>query len=80
MIDRQYSSYCFLASELSIEKKIKYSRQAAYSQSMGFEINISMHNSDPPPQGVENRNILLWFKCVLTALHVNCMILFDKVL
>jgi hypothetical protein len=22
--------------------------------------------------------ILLWFKCVLTALHVNCMILFDK--
>ena len=39
-----------------------------------------MHNSDPTPQGVENRNILLWFKCVLTALHVNCMILFDKVL
>jgi hypothetical protein len=28
-----------------------------------------MHNSDPIPQGVENRNILLWFKCVLTALH-----------
>jgi hypothetical protein len=28
-----------------------------------------MHNSDPTPQGVENRNILLWFKCVLTALH-----------
>ena len=76
MIDRQYSSYCFLASELSIEKKIKYSRQAANSQSMGFAINIS----DPTPQGVENRNILLWFKCVLTALHVNCMILFDKVL
>jgi hypothetical protein len=41
MIDRQYSSYCFLASELSIEKKIKYSRQTAYSQSMGFAINIS---------------------------------------
>ena len=39
-----------------------------------------MHNSDPTPKGVENRNILLWFKCVLTALHVNCMILFDKVL
>jgi hypothetical protein len=35
------SSYCFLASELSIEEKIKYSRQAAYSQSMGFAINIS---------------------------------------
>jgi hypothetical protein len=30
--------------------------------------------------GVENRNIILWFKCVLTALHVNCIILFDKVL
>jgi hypothetical protein len=39
-----------------------------------------MHNSDPTPQGVENRNILLWIKCILTALHVNCMILFDKVL
>ena len=76
MIDRQYSSYCFLVSKLSIEKKIKYSRQAANSQSMGFAINIR----DPTPQGVENRNILLWFKCVLTALHVNCMILFDKVL
>jgi hypothetical protein len=36
-----YSSYCFLASELSIEKIIKYSRQAANSQSMGFAINIS---------------------------------------
>jgi hypothetical protein len=44
-------SYCFLASELSIEKIIKYSRQAANSQSMGFAINIS--------QGVENRDILL---------------------
>jgi hypothetical protein len=31
----------YFASELSIEKKIKYSRQAAYSQSMGFAINIS---------------------------------------
>jgi hypothetical protein len=28
---------------------------------MGFAINICIHNSDPPPQGVENRNILLWF-------------------
>ena len=80
MIDRQYSSYCFLASELSIEKKKKYSRQAANSQSMGFAINISHAQCDPTPKGVENRNILLWFKCVLTALHVNCMILFDKVL
>ena len=75
MIDRQYSLYCFLASELSIEKKIIYSRQAANSQSI-----FRMHNSDPTPQGVESRNIVLWFKCVLTALHVNCMILFDKVL
>ena len=41
MIDRQYSSYCFLASELSVEKKRKYSRQAANSQSLGFAINIS---------------------------------------
>ena len=41
MIDRQYSSYCFLVSELLIEKKIKYSRQAAYDQSMGFAIDIS---------------------------------------
>jgi hypothetical protein len=39
-----------------------------------------MHNSDHTPYGVENRNMLLWFKCVLTALHVNRMILFDKVL
>jgi hypothetical protein len=27
--------------ELSIAKKIKYSRQAAYSQSMGLAINVS---------------------------------------
>ena len=44
-----------------------------------FYIGKLLHNSDPTPQGVENRNIL-WFKCALTALHVNCMILFDKVL
>jgi hypothetical protein len=78
MIDRQYSSYCFLASELSIEKKIKYSRQIA--SQWGLQLIFRMHNSDSTPQGVENRNILLWFKCVLTALHVNCRILFDKVL
>jgi hypothetical protein len=46
----------------------------------GLQLIFRMYNSDPPPQGVENRNILLWFKCVLTALHVNCIILFDKVL
>jgi hypothetical protein len=37
----------------------------------GLQLIFCMHNSDPTPQGVENRNILLWFKCVLTALHVN---------
>jgi hypothetical protein len=46
----------------------------------GLQLIFRLHNGDPTPQGVENRNILLWFKCVLTALHVNCMILFDKVL
>ena len=79
MIDRQYSSYCFLASELSIEKKKIYSRQQIAKQ-WGLQLIFRMHNSDPTPQGVEHRNILLWFKCVLSALHVNYMILFDKVL
>jgi hypothetical protein len=46
----------------------------------GLQLIFRMRNSDPPPQGLENKNILLWFKCVLTALHVNCIILFDKVL
>jgi hypothetical protein len=41
------------------EKKIKYSRQAANSQSMGLQLIFRMHNCDPTPQGVENRNILL---------------------
>jgi hypothetical protein len=54
-------------------------RQQIVSQ-WGLQLIFRMHNSDPTPQGVENRNIRLWFKCVLTALHVNCMILFDKVL
>jgi hypothetical protein len=36
-----------------------------------------MHNSDPTPQGVEYRNILLWFKCVLTALCVILVIILD---
>jgi hypothetical protein len=54
-------------------------RQHIASQ-LGLQLIFRMHNNDPPPQGVENRNILLWFKCVLTTLHVNCMILFDKVL
>jgi hypothetical protein len=46
----------------------------------GLQLIFRLHNSDPTPQGMENRNILLWFKCVLTALHVNCMILYDSVL
>jgi hypothetical protein len=46
----------------------------------GLQLIFRMHTSDPTPQGLENRNILLLFTCVLTALHVNCMILFDKVL
>ena len=32
----------------------------------------------PSPQRLKNRNSLIWFKYVLTALHVNCMMLFDK--
>ena len=80
MIDRQYSSYCFLASELSIEKKINNLDSQQIASQWGLQLIFRMHNSDPTPQGVENRNILLWFKCVLTALHVNRMILFDKVL
>jgi hypothetical protein len=46
----------------------------------GLQLIFRMANSDPTPQGVENRHILLWLKYVLTVLHVNCMILFDKVL
>jgi hypothetical protein len=61
------------------EKKNILDRQQIASQ-WGLQSIFRMHNSDPTPQGVENRNILLRFKCVLTALHVNCMILFDKVL
>ena len=80
MIDRQYSSYCFLASELSIEKKRNILDRQQIASQWGLQLIFRMHNSDPTPQGVEHRNIFLWIKCVLTALHVNCMILFDKVL
>jgi hypothetical protein len=49
----------------------------------GLQLIFRMPNGDPPPppspfQHVENRNIIVWFKDVLTALHVNCMILFDN--
>jgi hypothetical protein len=59
--------------------EVKRDRQQIASQ-WGWQVIFRMHNSDPTPQDVENRNILLWFKCVLTALRVNCIILFDKVL
>jgi hypothetical protein len=59
--------FLFLASELSIEKKIYIlDRQHAASQ-WGLQLIFRMHNSDPTPQGVENRNIRLWFKGVLTV-------------
>ena len=45
-------------------------RQKIASQ-CGLQLIFRMHNTDPTPQGVENRNILLLLKCVLTALHVN---------
>ena len=80
MIDRHYSSYCFLASELSIETKKNILVRQQIASQWGLQLIFRMHNSDPTPQGVEYINILPWFKCVLTALHVNCMILFDKVL
>jgi hypothetical protein len=78
MIDRQYSSYYFLASELSTEKKKNILDRQHIASQWGLQLIFRMHNSDPTPQCVENRTILLWFKCVLTALNVNCMILFDK--
>jgi hypothetical protein len=36
-----------------------------------------MYNSDPTPQGVENRNILLWFKCVL-KIEWNSVVIKDR--
>ena len=44
----------------------------------GLQLTFRMHNSDPTPQRVNNRNIILWFKCILTAVDVNCMIIFNK--
>ena len=76
MIDRQYSSYCFLVSELSIEEKKNILDRQHIASQWGLQLLFRIHNSDPTPQRVENRNILPWFKCTLTA----CMILFDKVL
>ena len=56
-----------------------YMRTGFYTVSQrGFQLTFRMHDSDLTPQRVNNRNILLWFKCVLIALHVNSMILFNK--
>ena len=46
------------------EKKNILDRQQIASQ-WGLQLIFRMHNSDPTPQGVENRNILLWFKLVV---------------
>jgi hypothetical protein len=79
---KQYDEYC-----LSIMQTITYAHDRTHVQGtiwqhiasqLGLQLIFRMHNSDPTPQRVENRNNLLWFKCVLTALHVNCMILLDK--
>jgi hypothetical protein len=53
---------------LSIMQTITYAHDIVHFQGT---LIFRMHNSDPTPQGIN---------CVLTALHVNCMILFDKVL
>jgi len=44
----------------------------------GLQIIFRMRNSDHTPKRVKKYPSVNWFKCVLTALHVNCMILFDK--
>jgi hypothetical protein len=41
-------------------------RQHIASQ-WGLQLVFRMHNSDPTPQGMENRNILLWFKCAMVT-------------
>jgi hypothetical protein len=59
------SSYCcFLASELSIVKKIKYSRQATNSQSMGFAINISH-------AAIVKKKIWLWSSSVIRIVKMK---------
>jgi hypothetical protein len=50
-------------------KKKILDRQQIASQ-WGLQLIFRMHNSDPTPQGVDNRNIFLWFKCVLTLMHM----------
>jgi hypothetical protein len=50
-------------------KKLNILDRQHIASQWGLQLIFRMHNSDPTPQGVENRNILLWFKCVLTALQ-----------
>jgi hypothetical protein len=56
---------------------IIYEKVMHIASQWGLQLIFRMHNSDPTPQCVENRTILLWFKCVLTALNVYCMILLN---
>jgi hypothetical protein len=70
------SSRCIKRMELiEVKSLINILDRQHIARQWGLQLIFRMHNSDPTPQGVENRNILLWFKCVLTVLHVNCMIL-----
>jgi hypothetical protein len=62
----------FKESQFYREKKYNILDRQHIASQWGLQLIFRIHNSDPKPQGVENRNILLRFKCVLTALHVNC--------
>jgi hypothetical protein len=53
MIERQYSSYCFLASELSIEKKKNILDRQHIASQWGLQLIYRKHNSDPTPQRVK---------------------------
>jgi hypothetical protein len=64
-----WGRYC--ACEILIANPIDILDRQQIASQWGLQLIFRMHNSDPTPQGVENRNILLWLKCVLTALHVN---------
>jgi hypothetical protein len=72
--------YC--ACEILIANPIDW----LYAACLEYFIIFSIDNSEARKQydecclSIMQTNILLWLKCVLTALHVNCMILFDKVL
>jgi hypothetical protein len=68
----------FLASELSIEKKKILDRQDIASQ-WGLQLIFRMHNSDPTPQRVDNRNIILWSNdsnVILKYFHFVLLVVF----